>query len=498
MKSVPSPALSRRKFLRHSLATAGVIAGAPAFLRGQNLNSKLNIAFIGAGGRARSNLSELTLSGAADAPAVAKKNSARALAELGREPGTRPDENVVVLCDINRDTLDAAGQRFPKARKVVDLRRVFDHAKEFDAVVVSTAEHTHVFAAWLALTQGKHVYCEKPLAYNIWETRLLRETAAKFPKLSTQMGNQGHASVARRTIKEILDTGVIGPVREVHVWADRAWGLQDAASAEKFDKAHGFYNGVQITDRFPEAMTPPSYLEWDLWIGPAPMRPFHATYFPGPRWYRWWEFANGTMSDLGSHDNDVPFTVLDLWRTDAKGNRVLAPISVEASSPNVPKAHPELAPATLKATFQFAATGAQPALKLVWHQGDSKPPGWIPAWGNRSSIFIGDKGQLLGNGKLLPEEKFAGFTPPPPKIPRSPGHWVEWVDFAKGNGPVPGSNFQYSGWTTECNHLGNVAYRAGKKLEWDYANLRATNAPEAAPLIKRPSFRAGWQGILPT
>ena len=496
MKLRPSPAISRRKFLRRSLVTAGVVAGAPAFLRGQNLNSRLNIAFIGAGGRANSSLSELTLS-AATAPAAAQKNAARALAELGGEPGAHPDENVVLLCDINQQTLDGAGLRFPKARKIVDLRRVFDHANEFDAVVVSTAEHTHVFAAWLALTHGKHLYCEKPLAYNIWETRLLRETAAKFPKLSTQMGNQGHASAARRTLREILDTGVIGPVREVHVWADRAWGLQDAASAEKFDKPHGFYNGTQIVERFKEEMPAPAHLNWDLWIGPAPMRPFHATYFPGPRWYRWWDFANGTMSDLGSHDNDVPFTVLDLWRTDAKGNRVLAPISVEASSPNVPTPHPELAPATLMATFRFAATGAQPALKLVWHQGDSKPPGWTPAWGNRSSIFIGDKGMLLGNGKLLPEEKFAGFTPPPARIPRSPGHWVEWVNFAKGNGPVPGSNFQYSGWTTECNHLGNVAYRAGKKLEWDYAARRATNAPGAAPLIKRPSFRSGWQGILP-
>jgi predicted dehydrogenase len=312
------------------------------------------------------------------------------------------------------------------------------------------------------------------------------------------MGNQGHASAARRTIREILDTGVIGPVREVHVWADRAWGLQDAASAEKFDKVHGFYDGAPITGRFTEEMPVPAHLDWELWLGPAPWRPYHATYFPGPRWYRWWDFANGTMSDLGSHDNDVPFTVLDLWRTDAQGRRVLAPISVEASSPNVPVAHPELAPATLMATFKFAATGKQPALTLVWHQGDSKPPGWTPAWGNRSSIFIGEKGMLLGNGKLLPEEKFADFTPPAARLPRSPGHWIEWVNFAKGNGPVPGSNFQYSGWTTECNHLGNVAYRTGKKLEWDYAAMRAPNAPASAPFIKRPAFRKGWDGILKT
>ena len=133
-------------------------------------------------------------------------------------------------------------------------------------------------------------------------------------------------------------------------------------------------------------------------------------------------------------------------------------------------------------------------MKLVWHQGDSKPPGWVPAWGGRSCVFIGENGMLLGNGKLLPEEKFKDFKKPAETLPRSPGHWVEWVNYAKGNGPVPGSNFQYSGWTTEANHLGNVAYRTGKKIEWDYQNLRATNAPEAAPFIKRPEYRQGVGG----
>ena len=492
--STPPQTLTRREFVGRTLATAGVIAGAPAFLRGQNLNSKLNIAFIACGGRGNTSLNELTIVPGRGTVAGGKKGGKGAVPEPAAGP--HPDENVTVLCDINQVAIDSAAQRYPQAKTFTDLRRVFDRPNDFDAVVVSTAEHTHVFATWLALTHGKHVYCEKPLAYNIWETRLIRETAAKFPKLSTQMGNQGHASPMRRTIKEILNTGVVGPVREVHVWADRAWGLQDAASAEKFDKPHGFYNGLPIVDRFKEEMPIPANMNWDLWTGPAPARPFHATYFPGPRWYRWWEFGNGTMSDLGSHDNDVPFTVLDLWRPDGKGGRVLAPATIEAVSPNVPVPHPELAPATLMATFQFPAAGAQPALKLVWHQGDSRPPGWIPAWGKRSCVFMGDKGMLLGDGKLLPEERFKDFIAPPPTLPRSPGHWVEWVNYAKGNGPVPGSNFQYSGWTTEANHLGNVAYRTGKKIEWDYANLRATNAPAAAPFIKRPAYRKGWEGIL--
>jgi hypothetical protein len=241
-------------------------------------------------------------------------------------------------------------------------------------------------------------------------------------------------------------------------------------------------------------MPVPPHLHWDLWIGPAPERPYHDTYFPGPRWYRWWDFGNGTMSDLGSHDNDVPYTVLDLWQ-DVDGQKVLAPLTVEAVSHNVPTPHKELAPATLRATYEYAAKGSQPALKLVWHQGDSKPPGWVPEWGRRSVVFMGEKGMLLGNGKLLPEEKFADFKTPEPRLPRSPGHWVEWVNYAKGNGPVPGSNFQYAAWTTEANHLGNVAYRTGKKLQWDYKNLRATNAPEADPFIRRP-YRKGWDTIL--
>ncbi len=476
--------ITRREFVGGALATAGAITAAPAFLRGQNLNGKLNLAFIAAGGRATANMRELTVTeGSGDRDASAGSAT------------PHPDENVVVLCDVDQDALDSAALRYPKARKLNDLRSVFDRPQDFDAVVVSTAEQTHVFATYLALTHGKHVYCEKPLAYNIWETRLIRETAAKHPQLATQMGNQGHASDSRRSMREILMTGVIGPVREVHVWTSRAWGLQDAASAEKFDQRFGFYNGAPIVDRFKEAMPVPPNMHWDLWLGPAPARPYHATYFPGPRWYRWWDFGNGTMSDLGSHDNDVPFTVLDIWQPDGKGGRVLAPLTVEAESPNGP-AHRELAPATMKATFEFAAVGSQPALKLVWHQGDSKPPGWVPEWGRRSSLFIGDEGMLLGNGKLLPEEKFKDFETPSPTLPRSPGHWVEWVNACKGLGPAPGSNFQYSGWTTETNHLGNVAYRTGKKIEWDHENLRALNAPEAAPFIKRPEYRKGWEDIL--
>ena len=276
--------ITRRQFVGGALAAAGAITGAPALLRGRNLNNKLNLAFIACGGRANTNISELTMTAGRNGTQGA--GTARGRGGTGAPAAPHPDENVVVLCDVNQIALDSASQRFPQAKKFTDLRRVFDSPNDFDTVMVSTTEHTHAFATYLALTHGKHVYCEKPLTYNIWEARLIRETAAKYPKLSTQMGNQGHASAARRTIKEILMTGVIGPVREVHVWADRAWGLQDAASAEKFDKPHGFYKGIQIVDRFKEEMPIPPTNHFDLWLGPAPARPFHETYFPGPRWYR--------------------------------------------------------------------------------------------------------------------------------------------------------------------------------------------------------------------
>src|SRR3954464_8120551 len=222
LKKRRSGGITRREFVGTSaLAAAGVIAGAPAFLRGQNLNSKLDIAFIACGGRGNASLGELTLVRGGSGSGGKKGGGKKGGAESGAGP--HPDENVAVICDINQAALDSASQRYPQAKKFTDLRRVFDRPNDFDAVVVSTAEHTHAFATYLALTHGKHVYCEKPLAYNNWETRLIRETAAKYPKLSTQMGNQGHAMAARRMLKEILDTGVIGPVHEVHVWVDRAW-----------------------------------------------------------------------------------------------------------------------------------------------------------------------------------------------------------------------------------------------------------------------------------
>jgi predicted dehydrogenase len=378
---------------------------------------------------------------------------------------------------VSTAAVEKAAEKHPNARKFADFRKVFDRAKEFDAVVVSTCEHTHAFATLLAIQHGKHVYCEKPLTHNIAEARIIREAAAKT-KLATQMGTQIHAEDNYRRVVELIQTGAIGPVREVHVWVARAWGLQSAEDA-KANK-----DIVFVTERPTDDVKPPADLDWDLWLGPALVRPFNPVYVPGPKWYRWWDFGNGTMSDLGSHWNDLPFWALKLK----------APTAVEASGP---KPHPEIAPASMQATYEFPARGEMPAVKMTWYQGANKPAllteKKIPQWGN-GVLFVGDKGMLLSEyfkHVLLPEKQFADFVPPKPFIEKSRGHYAEWIHACKTGAPTT-CNFEYAGWLTESNHLGNVAFRAGKRLEWDAAKMKAPNCPGADAFIHR-EYRKGWK-----
>ncbi|MBC8355655.1 MAG: Gfo/Idh/MocA family oxidoreductase [Planctomycetes bacterium] len=447
--SVAKQQPSRRKFLQSTAAVTGAAAfSAPAFLRGRNLNEKLNIAIIGSGGRGGSNLRNVE------------------------------SENIVTLCDVNESSLNFAAQRHPNARKVVDFRKVYDHANDFDAVVVSTCEHTHAFATLPALQLGKHVYCEKPLTHSIWEARVIREAAAKAG-VATQQGTQIHAGDNYRRVVELIQSGAIGAVTEAHVWVGRAWGWQPS---EAESKAAG--DIVFVQDRPKKADPIPATLNWDLWLGPAPERPFNNVYFPGPKWYRWWDFGNGTMSDLGSHWVDLPFWALKLDH----------PLTIEAAGPSP---HPEIAPASMEVTYQYGQRGDLPPVQLTWYQGTHKPQilkdGGIPGW-NNGVLFVGEKGMLLadyGKHKLLPEDQFADFKRPEPFIPKSLGHHAEWIHACKTGEPTT-CNFEYAGWLTEANHLGNVAFRAGKKLVWDAKNLKATNAPEVDPLIRR-EYRKGWK-----
>lgn len=442
---------SRRKFLAKSVGSAaslGAVAfGMPTLLRAKDLNGKLNIAIIGCGGRGGANLQGVA------------------------------SENIVALCDVNENGINQWKDKYPHARRIADFRKLYDHASEFDAVVVSTPEHTHAFATMPALRLGKHVYCEKPLTHSVYESRLVRETAAKAG-VATQMGTQIHAGDNYRRVVELIRAGAIGPVREAHVWVGRTWGRMET---EAEAKQHG--DIVFVKERPAGSSPVPPGVDWDLWLGPAPARPFHEVYLPGPKWYRWWDFGNGTMSDLGSHWNDLPFWALDLK----------APTTIEA---NGPAPHPEIAPATMSAKYEFPARGEMPAVAMTWYQGQMKPPQWmdksIPQW-DSGVLFVGDKGMLLsdyGKHVLLPEDKFKEFKRPEPTIPASIGHYAEWIHAAKTGAPTT-CNFEYAGWLTESNHLGNVAYRVGKKIEWNAEKMEATNCPDAAPLIRR-EYRAGW------
>ena len=429
--------MTRRRFIYRTAWVAGATVVSTALAapkpRRVSPNEKLNIAIIGAGGRGKTNI------------------------------GETDSENIVALCDVNEENLAAAAKNLPGAKKFIDFRKLYDKSDDFDAVVVATTEHTHAFAVLPALRLGKHVYCEKPLAHCVWECRFLADEAKKA-KVVTQMGTQMHAQNNFRRVVELIQGGAIGPVREVHVWVSRAWG-----------------DGGRPTETVPV----PATLHWDLWIAGAPKRPFHPSYISGqPRWYKYWDFGGGTLPDLGSHWNDLPFWALKLD----------APRTIEAFGPP-PNA--ETAPASYRIVYEHGPRGDMPALKRTWYQGEEKPVLWtekkIPQWDN-GMLFIGDAGMILsdyGKHKLLPEEKFADFKRPEPSIPNSIGHWKEWIEACKTGKPTT-CDFSYSGPLTEANHLGNVAYRVGKKIEWDAKKMKAKNCPEADQYV-RVEYHNGWK-----
>jgi predicted dehydrogenase len=429
---------TRRQFAR-TLAVAGLgILGVPALLRGRSLAEKLSIALVGVGGRGADNLKALS------------------------------GENIVALCDVDEHRLGEAAKGHPQAKTYSDFRRMLDQVRDrIDAVVVTTPDHTHAVIAKAALDLGKHVYCEKPLTHSIHEARVLAETAVR-QKVATQMGNAGHSSEGMRRVVEAIRAGVIGPVREVHAWTNRPIWPQ----------------GVDLpADRPPV----PATLHWDLWIGPAPERPYHPAYHPF-KWRGWWDFGTGALGDMGCHIIDAAFWALDLR----------SPRSIEAESPPV-HLHPETAPAWSIVRYEFPAQDSRPPVKLAWYDGGKQPPldlfdGRAPAKGSSGSIFVGDKGRMLvqqarGQGfKLLPERDFTGFVAPKPTLTRSIGHHAEWVEACKTGKPT-GTSFDYSGPLTELVLLGNVAVRAGRKIEWD--DTRPTNGSIDDLYIQR-DYRAGW------
>jgi predicted dehydrogenase len=424
--------LTRRRFLRQSSTTGlGLWLGARSlFGQKKSPNERLNIGIIGTAHRAESNIKGVSA------------------------------ENIVALCDIDENYLGKISIEYPQARLYDDFRKLLEQP-DLDAVVVSTADHTHAVATVGALQRGLHVYCEKPLTHSVHEARLVAETARRSGK-ATQLGTQIHAGSNYRRVVELVQSGAIGPVSECHVWVGKTWG-----------------GGERPSDR-PEV---PRHLHWDLWLGPAPERPYHPAYLPGT-WRRWWDFGNGTLGDMGCHYLDLAFWALELSH----------PSTVEAEGPPV---HAETCPKHLIVRYSFPARKEMPSVNVTWYDGDRRPEQLLTDAGIEDKksgvLFVGGKGMLFADydhRQLLPAGKFGGFTSSSPTIPDSIGHYAEWIAACKTGSPTT-CNFDYSGALTETVLLGNVAYRSGQKLEWDAVNLRIANVPEAMQFVRR-EYRKGW------
>ncbi len=418
------------------------------------------------------------LGGAGHVPPSEKLNIA-GIGIAGRGSGVLSSvesQNIVALCDV--DWRHAAGtfRRYPKARQYRDFRKMLDkEEKNIDAVTVATPDHVHAVASMAAIKRGKHVYCEKPLTHSVYEARKVTEAARKH-KVATQMGNQGQAEERPRLISEYIWDGAIGPVREVHVWTDRPLrGLNDVYWPQ----------GVERPKETPPV---PETLDWDLWLGPAPYRPYNPAYLPF-NWRGWWDFGTGALGDIGCHALSPVFKALKLG----------APTSVGATSTLVNK---ETYPVASVVNYQFPARGEMPPVKLSWYDGGMRPqrPDELEDGrqiGTNGALFIGDKGKMLGE-RLIPEARMKEYGKPPKLLPRSPGHAEEWIQACKGGQPA-GSNFpDHAGPLAEAVLLGNVALRPELKetmnrtrLLWDSPNLKITNVPEANEFLRR-EYREDW------
>lgn len=386
-------------------------------------------------------------------------------------------QNIVALCDV--DWRHAAGTfgRYPNARKYKDFREMLDKEdKNIDGVVVGTPDHLHAIVSMAAIKRGKHVYCEKPLTHTVREAKLLAD-AAREAKVATQMGNQGQASEETRLLCETIWDGAIGQVREVHVWTDRPLnGIDKWYWPQGVDRPKG-------QDQIPET------LDWDLWLGPAPQRPYVKGVYNPFVWRGWWDYGTGALGDIGCHSMDPVFRALKLGY----------PTSVEATCTLV---NNETYPVASRVTYEFPARGDLAPVTLHWYDGGMKPP--RPAeledgrkWDTNGQLYIGDKGKMLGC-RLIPEARQKEYGKPPQKLERSIGHYMEWVVACKGGKPA-GSNFpDHAGLLAQVVLMGNVALRPAlkdkmlsTKLFWDAKEFKFTNIPEANQYLTK-EYRQGW------
>ena len=437
---------SRRELLKLAALASGAVwldGCASPQVRRPTADNKLNLGIVGCGGK-----------GESDAKAVA-------------------GENVIALCDVDHERAKAIFTMFPNARRYVDYREMLMRETDLHAVVVSTPDHTHAGPALLAMSRGMHVFVQKPLTHTVHEARLLRAMAQRMGVV-TQMGNQGTAMDGFRAGVEAIRSGVLGRVREVHVWTNRPIWAQGIERPKEIDPI-------------------PAHLRWDLWLGPAPYRPFHKSYVPF-HWRGYWDFGTGALGDMGCHLLNLPYFALELG----------APTLVVCES--VEGLNDETGPKKSIVRYEFPARGTRGPVTLRWYDGGFKPqahlaPG-VDKLGGGGSLIVGDKGTLLSSDdygavfQLLPKDRFAAWQAPAPTLRRGAGTEQdtkihrEWLAAIRG-GPTPSSSFAHSGPFTEAVLLGNVAIRAGRAVGWD-SERGCTDSKEADRLLGH-EYRFGFE-----
>jgi predicted dehydrogenase len=431
---------NRRHFLKAAAAT-GIgywVAGGVQAQESTSPNEQIAIANIGIGGKGSSDLTESSREG-----------------------------RIVALCDVDEKRLELAGKKFPEAKTYTDFRKMLDEMGDsIDAVTVSTPDHTHAAAALKAMRMGKHCFCQKPLTHSIYEARLMAKVA-KENNVATQMGNQFTASSGARRAAAQVRSGVLGPVKEIHVWTDRPIWPQGGER--------------------PEPKTPPEHLKWDLWLGPAPRRPYANGYHPFS-WRGWWDFGTGALGDMACHTLNMPYMALDLRD----------PISVQAVTSGHNR---DSYPAWSIITYEFPANGDRPAVKMTWYDGGKRVPrevlGDVEPETSGSAI-VGEKAIMYAPGDYAHEkiEILGDVDVPEVDFPESPGHVQEWARAIRGGEPAMSNFPNYAGRLTETVLLGNLAVWTanegeGPKVEWDAENLKSTNISGLEPIIK-PTYRDGY------
>jgi predicted dehydrogenase len=447
MKKMP---ITRRHFLGHSAGAVAAITIIPRQVLGapgqKAPSDQLNLAGIGVGGMGAANLQALQ------------------------------SENIVALCDVDTGYAANTFKRYPNAKVWTDYREMLEKQKDIEAVMIATPDHTHAVISMAAMAAGKHVYCQKPLTHDVYEARMLAQ-AAKAARVATQMGNQGHSGESIRSICEWIWDGAIGEIRAVDAWCDLSyypWG--HAGWSSKWSR------------RPQDTPAMPASLNWDLWLGPAPVRPYHPAYHPAV-WRCWWDFGCGMMGDRGAHTLDVVMWALKLS----------APSSIEATSCGL---NPDTHPLSAIVTYQFPTRQNLPPVKLTWYEGTRPPrPDELEAeleWPREGGVlFKGAKGMIMGgvyaNGaRLLPQKLNQEYKRPAKTIQRVNGsHEMDWVRACKTGQPA-GSDFSYSGPLTEMCLLGNIAKRVDNRIEWDTVNMKVSNLPEANRYV-RTEYRQGWK-----